>query len=333
MDDLPDKENQQTEFDCIVVGAGISGLLAATVMTRAGARTCVLDKGRGVGGRMATRRRDGAVFDHGAQFFTARDERFLLWVDDWQELGLVEPWYDYPHSGVHYRGVPGMTGIAKYLAGELDVRTESAVTRVTYHEQGKRWHIESADATILTSAQLVLTAPVPQSLALLKAGNFVMPERELDELKSIGYHRCIAALAILDAPSALTEYNGALKLRGGPVQWIGDNYRKGISPAAPSVTIHSTPAFAEENWDVDDSVRLPKLLEAATPYVQANVVSCHGHRWGFSSPIGRFSSDAYIDPERGLAIAGDGLAGGRVEGAAISGLTAASELAGGGNHA
>jgi renalase len=333
MDDFPDNAIDHAEFDCIVIGAGISGLLAATVMTRAGARTCVLDKGRGVGGRMATRRRDGAVFDHGAQFFTARDERFLQWVDDWQELGLVEPWYDYPRSGIHYRSIPGMTGIAKYLAGELDTRIDSTVTKLRYHEQGKRWHIESADSTILTSTQLVLTAPVPQSLALLKAGNFALPERELGELRSIGYHRCIAALAILDAPSALTEYNGALKLRGEPVQWIGDNYRKGISPAVPSITIHSTPAFAEENWDIDDSVRLPKLLEAAAPHLRANVVSCHGHRWGFSSPVGRFSNDAYVDPERGLAIAGDGLAGGRVEGAAISGLTAASKLAGGRKHA
>ena len=61
---------------CIVVGAGISGLLAARELSDAGWRVTVLDKGRGVGGRMATRRTGGARFDHGAQFFTVRDERF-----------------------------------------------------------------------------------------------------------------------------------------------------------------------------------------------------------------------------------------------------------------
>ncbi|MDA0814505.1 MAG: NAD/FAD-dependent oxidoreductase, partial [Verrucomicrobia bacterium] len=168
---------------------------------------------------------------------------------------------------------------------------------------------------------------LPQSLALLEAGGFVLPKRDLDELSAIRYHRCIAALALLDRPSALKDLNGALKLRGEPLQWIGDNCRKGISPDVPAVTIHSTPAFAEDHWDVDDSIRLPKLLDAAVPYLKAAVLSCHGHRWGFSAPVGRFRRDAYVDREHGLAIAGDGLAGGRVEGAAVSGLTAASLLA------
>lgn len=318
---------QVVGIDCVVVGAGIAGLLAATVMARAGARTCVLDKGRGVGGRMATRRRDGALFDHGAQFFTVRDERFKPWVEAWTKLGLIVPWYEFGNSGIHYRGAPGMTAIAKHLAAGLDVRTESTVKQVRYNETDRRWSIEQMDSKILNSPQLILTAPLPQSLALMKAGEFVLPKRELDELSAIRFHRCIAALAILDRPSGLHEFDGALKLRGEPVQWIGDNYRKGISPDVPAVTIHSTPAFAEDHWDVDDSIRLPKLLDAAAPYLNANVLSCHGHRWGFSSPVGRFHRDAYVDRVRGLAIAGDGLAGGRVEGAAVSGLTAASELA------
>ena len=62
---------------CVVVGAGISGLLAAQELTAAGWRVVVLDKGRGVGGRMATRRVGDGTFDHGAQFFTVRGERFL----------------------------------------------------------------------------------------------------------------------------------------------------------------------------------------------------------------------------------------------------------------
>ena len=46
---------------CIVVGAGISGLLAAHELRNAGWHVTVLDKGRGVGGRMATRRLGGAA--------------------------------------------------------------------------------------------------------------------------------------------------------------------------------------------------------------------------------------------------------------------------------
>ena len=51
----------------VVVGAGLAGLTAAQALTDA-FDVIVLDKGRGFGGRMATRRIGDATFDHGAQF-------------------------------------------------------------------------------------------------------------------------------------------------------------------------------------------------------------------------------------------------------------------------
>ena len=65
--------------DVIVIGAGVSGLLAAARCATASSRVVVFDKGRGVGGRLATRRTDSGVFDHGAQFFTARDPNSVCW--------------------------------------------------------------------------------------------------------------------------------------------------------------------------------------------------------------------------------------------------------------
>mgnify|MGYP002632797552 CR=1 FL=1 len=312
--------------DCIIIGAGVAGLMAAQELSQRGKRVCVLEKGRGLGGRMATRRHDGAVFDHGAQFFTVRDPRFEAYVNDWRERGLVVPWYDFGSSGMHYRGDPGMTAIAKYLAAGLDVRREVHVEKISF--DGDHWCVFDRNDGVVVASHLLITAPLPQALALLRAGTIQLAPNDLTALQAIRYHRCIAALATLDQPSAITGHTGALKLTGEPIQWIADNFRKGISPSVPSVTIHSTPAFAEAHWDIDDAVRLPKLLEAASEYLGAKVLSCHSHRWGFSQPMGAFRDEAFVDPNLHLAIAGDGLAGGRVEGAALSGLTTGRALAG-----
>ena len=75
--------------DAIVIGAGISGLAAATELAKAGCRTIVLEKSRGIGGRMATRRVGPAVCDHGAQFFTVRTRAFGATVAEAHAAGLV----------------------------------------------------------------------------------------------------------------------------------------------------------------------------------------------------------------------------------------------------
>ena len=51
-----------------VIGSGIAGLACARRLSDAGYAPILFDKGRGIGGRLATRRTpDGRQFDHGAQ--------------------------------------------------------------------------------------------------------------------------------------------------------------------------------------------------------------------------------------------------------------------------
>ncbi|MGW1427870.1 NAD(P)/FAD-dependent oxidoreductase [Streptomyces sp. NPDC002431] len=55
--------------DVIVVGAGLSGLVCALDLCRAGRRVILLEASEGVGGRMRTDRRDGFLLDRGFQVF------------------------------------------------------------------------------------------------------------------------------------------------------------------------------------------------------------------------------------------------------------------------
>ena len=73
--------NPEQTKSCVVVGAGMAGLTAAGKLTEQGVNVVVLEKARGVGGRLATRRIDAGVCDHGAQLFEAASDRLVRLVE------------------------------------------------------------------------------------------------------------------------------------------------------------------------------------------------------------------------------------------------------------
>ena len=69
-----------TDFDIVIIGSGIAGLSCARRLAQAGRTSLVVDKGRGVGGRVATRRAEGFQFDHGAQYIYAKNADFAALI-------------------------------------------------------------------------------------------------------------------------------------------------------------------------------------------------------------------------------------------------------------
>ncbi len=324
-------------FSCIIVGAGIAGLMAAHRLQAAGVRVVVLDKGRGVGGRLATRwiEVDGGkgFFDHGAQFFTVRDSRFQKFVDEWLAAGVVREWSrGFAQSdGIankdghpRYCGVKGMNSIARHLAQGSEVSSNSKVLSINQYNH--HWQLELESGASFGADALILTPPAEQSLALLAAGNFVLPEDARTALERIKYDPCFAVMAVLDASANLPE-PGAVQLQNEPITWIADNHRKGISPDIFTVTIHAGPEFTREHWDVPHEIVAGKLLHAASEWIHAPVKSWQVQRWRYSQPR-ELHPEACLLVENGapLAFAGDGFGAPRVEGAALSGLTSADKI-------
>ena len=171
-----------TSADVLIVGAGLSGLLAAHELQARGLTARLLDKGRSVGGRLATRRVGPGRADHGAQFFTVRAPEFRTWVEHWQAEGLVFVWstgwsngslVDAPSDGhPRYAVRGGMNALAKHLAQGLDVRVDTQVTSVTPTANG--WQATDQAGQLFSGRALLLTPPVPQSLALLDAAGVAL---------------------------------------------------------------------------------------------------------------------------------------------------------------
>jgi predicted NAD/FAD-dependent oxidoreductase len=324
----------------LIIGAGLAGLTAARRLAVVGRSVLVVDKGRSVGGRLATRRIGRAVLDHGAQFFTVRTPIFQSEVDGWLEAGIVTPWchgFDHDDGHPRYRALEGMNAIAKYVAEHVDLdsidnpRRPRIMTRVeanaiiggpdhwtVAYEAGAR---EPDDAGAIIS-----TAPIPQSLALLRAG--ATPSTMADTLQSVRYHRVIAVLATLDRSPGLPS-PGAIQQPTDPTfTFVADNEAKGISPE-PAVTFHLSPSLSARLWDEEDAAVLAHLHEELRRYLSdAVVTTIQVKRWRYSGPVTPF-------PERyavaatypgTLLFAGDGFGDSKVEGAFLSGLAASERL-------
>ena len=327
--------------DTVVIGAGWAGLSAATVLDAAGRDVIVIEKARGPGGRSATRRTDHASFDLGAQYFTVRNAAFGRQVQQWRDLGLVQPWKprlavfgDRPASSgseevLRFVGVPGMSSICRHMVDQLSDRQQRRwQTRVERLEFDGLWHLELGAANgdepeRISARRLLITAPPAQAAALLGL------EDPLHEtLAAVRFDPCITAMLSFD--EALdTGLDAAFVNLPGALSWIARNSSK-PGRRGENWVLHGTGDWSrgrlEQPLDelaVELSSALSELLDKPLPSIRHR----SAHRWRYAQAQQALDIGLIEDPERRLAIAGDWLAGSRIEGAWTSGLKAGRWLA------
>ncbi len=318
-----------------IVGAGIAGLSCAQRLAEAGRSVRVFEKSRGVGGRMATRRtKQGAAFDHGAQYFTVKDDRLQQHVDRWIEAGIAARWQGrictlaaglcIPSTSetMRYVGVPTMTAIPKHLAANLDVVLQTPISRIA-HEAGV-WRVQGeANADLGRFDVLIVTAPAPQTSRLVAD----IPAFRA-KVAAVELAPCWAVLLALDEPLAV-PFDGAF-VQDSPLSWIARNDSKPGRSAAPNCwVLHASPAWSREHIeDVADSVT-PTLVSAfwsATGTAPRSCLVVNAHRWRYSLPHEPLEQRCLFDRESKLGACGDWCGGPRVEGAFLSGLEMAETV-------
>lgn len=315
---------------CLIIGAGLSGLVAARTLQEAGVRVTVLEKEEKVGGRMRTDLVEEGVFDHGAQFFTVRSSRFEEMVGAWISAGVAEEWTrgfadvngEHKEDGFpRYKGTRGMTAIAEHLAEGLHVLTGVEATEL---RRDRNWEVVARSYAHSADA-LVITAPAPSALTLVDNNRIVLPPEARDDLESIGYEPCIAVMALLNGPGAVPE-PGGVQIGGDPLFWIADNRKKGISEV-PALTIHAGSEFSREHAHTEDARVAHLLLEQAKDYVGAGVRATAVYHWEHSMPTSPHQEPfVYVEGPPHLVFCGDAYAGPKVEGAVLSGIAAAEKL-------
>ncbi|MDX1570327.1 MAG: FAD-dependent oxidoreductase, partial [Xanthomonadales bacterium] len=317
-----------------VLGAGLSGLAAARVLHDQGHDVAVVDKARGPGGRMSTRREGDYRFDHGAQYFTARDPRFLRHVLAWQERGVVEEWnarlgvIDDEGLGpertpvTRYVPVPGMNAVCRDMAGDLpDCRYGWRAEAARF--DGECWHLSRSDGETLTAELLVVTAPPAQATQLIDS-----PELS-DRLAGVELLPCWTIMAVFDRP--LLEDVDAAFVNAGPLAWVCNQSSGPQRPAHHAWVLQATPEWSLAQLEEDPERVTQSLIAAAARLPKARPVAVEfasAHRWRYSIARTPLNEGALWFDDQRLAIAGDWCHGSRVEGAFLSGVAAAGRIMG-----
>jgi predicted NAD/FAD-dependent oxidoreductase len=288
----------------VVVGAGIAGLACARELVDAGVTARVVERGRVVGGRLASKRFDGRYADIGAGYLTADDPGFQGQLQSWRIAGLARPWTDtllaYDSDGrtstatgpMRWSAPGGLRTLAEDLARGLDVTLD--------HEVAAR---PEADA-------LVLAMPGPQALRIV-------------DLAAARAQRWSPVLsAVLRYPERSWGDFHAAFVNDAPVleKVFDDGDRRG--DRAPVLVAHSTAEFARKY--LDHPADAAGEMEAAVrelfdlPRTTALV-----HRWRFAQPepgVGLFAL------EDGVYLAGDAFGKPRVQTAWLSGRAVARAI-------
>lgn len=309
-----------------IVGAGIAGLSAARALVREGHSVRVFERAHGPGGRCATRvmrtielprGMSGEVaFDHGAQYFTVRDDRFSELAADMARDKIIarwngrivsfdgEGWEPLETETTRYVGTPGMNAIAAWMADGLDI---------SYNTR-----IESVDALVGEFDHVILAMPTNQAAAIGAA------------VPQVSTTPCWTVMAAFEEPVS-ARFDAAF-VNGSALSWVARN----ASKPKRNWTIDTWVLHASTSWSTSHIDDQPEdvgafLMEAFGDLIPSGLPKAFFatvHRWRYATVDPPLALGAWQGSDTRITLCGDWCKGARIEDAWLSGLVAAAAATG-----
>ena len=260
--------------DVAVIGAGVSGLVCAQRLRQLGLRVVVIEKSRGLGGRLATRRLMGTHADHGVRCLEEQGQFTQALIKILCSQGILSLWTDtvyqldrsgtlQPSPGVHprYGAIDGITAVAKFLGNGLEVWRGQRVQAIT-PQFDRTWKLtlesgEPSPTLDLIAKSVVVTCPAPQALALVEPlADQGLPAEFLTALRSVRFEPCLTTIATYKtsqlAHTAKLPWSAITFLDAPDLAWLALDSSKQLQPQCPVVVIQSTATFAETHLEEQD---------------------------------------------------------------------------------
>lgn len=341
-------------FDVAIIGAGMAGITCGRQLHQAGYKVIILEKSRGVGGRLATRRLHETLADHGVPYLESQGNLSQQLIETLSKRGILQVWtqkiYQSNKEEIHqvsekncYIAPLGMTAIAKFLATNLEIWSNKRVKAMTPTQEGT-WHLDldsnSDQPEQVTARTVVVAIPAPQALTLLEPLVATgIPTPFLDNLRSVKFDPCLSVMAGYPTQrrQELEKLHPAwksLRLPQNPdLSWIGLDSSKRLDTSQPVFVLHSSAEFAQNYLEATD-LQAPgrKMLASAAGYLIPwldNPEWFQVHRWRYAFPRSPLVRDSLATTTPlPLVCCGDWCGGNLIESALNSGIAAAADING-----
>lgn len=346
-----------------IIGAGLAGLSALHRLTGHFAanpanpppQITIIDKSRGLGGRLATRRLpNDAAFDHGAQYIRASDPGLRHLMDRAVRQGYAQRW-DAPITNgppvsadkdrPRYIGTPGMSAFGRFMLAESERLGKVAGIEVERHRQAQITKIAHGDKSWLLEDQsgyqlgpydrMIMAIPAPQAATLLASidGPMAATLTDLKQAAMTPMVPCWSVMVAFDQPLPLQSHALDLKDSDSPLVWVAQNQRH--ETAKGEVTgpdnwygyvLHAKPDWSASHLEDDPDTVVPALLGAlqdALGRTLPDTVHRAAHRWRYAFAPEALGRACHGSTAGQIILAGDWCLGNRAESAYLSGVAAA----------
>ncbi|RIJ23437.1 FAD-dependent oxidoreductase [Henriciella barbarensis] len=323
-----------------IIGAGVAGLSAASDLKGAGHEVVLFDKGRGAGGRLSTRRASTPAgdlrFDHGAQFFTARDTVFRALVSDLETRSHVAKWTPSRVSLAHtggtwsaeplrsdddwFVGAPSMNSLVKGMAEGHDVRWGERAIALSIRDEGRYVQLDTSGWQGPFDA-VILAIPAEQTRELLADTSPVLASEAAASVTA----PCWAVMLAFDAPIK-TGWDVA-EVSNSPLSLVVRNSSKPGRGNDETFVLHATPEWTRANVDKDKEKVAEELSGVFCQMTGAGAPSlAAAHRWLYAKTETPANSPYGWDHAQRIGIVGDWRIAPRIEAAWQSGHALAAIL-------